>query len=230
MDVRHILKKETIFKKSNILAYIVLILSLLNIQLKQNHFFSLSVLISIIGILGFFSYIIKNNFYKPFFLLWIIAQVPIIEIIDFTDGIKNVTSIVDMSQSLRIKIGFGLTYIPKTYYIGINLIPILYYAFYKFLMNKSVVSNEITILPVTELSPIAKFTPMKAKIINISENGSLIAELKEGIEIENVNFKTIVFNTVDKSIFRLKKIRQKCYIKLTSENNQIEIDTEGFIN
>ena len=207
-------------KKESILSYIVLLLSLINIYNHQNQLISLSVGLSIIGIVGFISFLLKNDLYKTLFFIWIIAQFPIIEVSEIKDGIKYVNPIFDLSQAFKIKFGFGLTYIPKTYYIGLNIIPFGFYALYKFLMAKSLISNTITIVPLSEQSPINKFSPLNADIIDTTDRGSLIAKLEDRITINETEYDKIIFKTVDKSIFKLKKQRQKCSIKLIPKNSK----------
>jgi hypothetical protein len=189
---------------------------------------SLSVGLSVIGIAGFISFVLKNNLYKTLFLIWVMAQFPIIEVSEMKDGIKYVNPIFDLSQAFRIKFGLGLTYLSKNYNIGLNFVPFIYYALHKLLMAKSLVSSSVTIIPVTENSPITKFSPLSATIVDI-EKGFFKAELKEKIEIEKNEYHKILFKTMDKSIFKLNKPRQKCFITLIPYSSGMELNTEGFI-
>lgn len=215
-------------KKDFLISLVILFLSLINIFFHQNQLISFSVGISVIGIIGFISFILKNNLYKTLFLIWILAQFPIIEVHEIKNGIKYVNPIFDLSQAFKIKIGFGLTYLPKTFYIGLNFIPFAYYALYKLLVANSLISSSVTIIPVSEQSPITKFAPFTAEIID-TEDGFLKAELSEIIEIEGNEYQIILFKTIDKSIFNLNKTRQKCFIKLIPIKTGIELQTEGFI-
>lgn len=216
-------------KIENVISYIVLLLSLINIYNHQNQLISLSVGLSVIGIVGFITFLSRNNLYKTLFFIWIIVQFPIIEISEIKNGIKYVNPIFDLSQAFRFKFGFGITYYPQTYNIGLNFIPFAFYALYKILIAKSLVSSIVTIIPISEQSPLAKFAPLSATIID-TESGFMVGELKERIKIDDVDYKKVLFKTQVKSIFKLKKPRQKCLIKLIPDIDGTELNTEGFIN
>ena len=207
----------------------MLVFSLINIIFLKDQLISLSVGFSAIGIIGFILFILKINLYKPLFLIWVIVQFPILEIHEIENGFKNITPVFNLSQGFHIKFGINFTYNSSAFTIGPNILSIGFYFLYKLSMAESLISRFVTILPVTEISPIAKLTPLKAKIIDITDKGSFIAILEEMIEMENLEYKKLFFKTVDKSIFRLNKTRQKCSIKFVSTNKEREIKTEGFI-
>ncbi len=127
-----------------ILSFIVLFLSVANVLKNLDNLFSLSVLLSLIGITGFLLFLAKHKLHKVIYLIWIVAQLPIITTKNIdTNRLGN---IFDLSQTYILNYGFGLIYNPISYRIGLNVIPLIYLALYKILeKNNGFASNEIDV-------------------------------------------------------------------------------------
>ncbi|WP_372642473.1 hypothetical protein [Ancylomarina sp.] len=98
----------------------------------------LSILTSIIGLIGAILYFQKKNFFKYFILFWIIIQfVEFSELLIAADGVKYWNAIFISKQLLHIKIGQSFNINNLGYKLELNFIPILYLAFYQVLRLSS---------------------------------------------------------------------------------------------
>jgi hypothetical protein len=216
-------------KKENILSYFVLLFSIANIYRNQTDLYTVSIALSFIGIIAFIMSLFKIRPYQYIFFIWIIAQFVIIDVTEMVNGININNHILDLSQGFNLKIGFFATYTPKTYSVNLNLLPFIFLPLYRLLTSRSVINNKISIFPVSEQSPITNFSPLNALIISNESNKTFVAELDKEIQIDQISYKTVKFETADKSIFKLKRNRQKCIVKLFSIEDKNEIETQAFI-
>lgn len=213
-------------KKDIILCVIVLVLSMFNIFNHQMNLITPSVGLSVIGILGVISYFLKLSYFKYLFLIWIIAQFPIIEFSEIISGVKTITYSFDLNQILNVKLGFRIGS-ENSIYLGLNIFPFVYIGLYKFLIANSLIGEIVTITSIREISPLNEFSPLQIEIIDTLNNREFVGKLNTPITIEENTFNELVFKTSDKSFFKLNKPRQICDIKLKNESNKIE--TNGFI-
>jgi len=217
--------KRINLKKDIIISIIVLILSILNIINNQLNIISLSVGLSIIGILGIVSYFLKLKYFKYLIIVWFFFQLPNIEFGEMINGVKEITNSFNLNQTIDLRLGlsFGST---TSIYIGLNIVPIVFIGLYKLLLSNSLIGEMVTITPVREISALKAFSPLEIEIIDTLK-GEFVGTLNSPITIGNKTFYEIYFRTEDKSIFKLNKERQICNIRLKNENKVIE--TNGYM-
>ncbi len=109
-----------------------LILSLLNIvNLYRFSIRDYTIITSLIGIIGFTLFILKRKVYEKVLILWILLQ---LIIISKPTDIKFVEEIVfNLSQVFFFKISLNI--FQDKYYFGINIIALLYFFIYLFLIS-----------------------------------------------------------------------------------------------
>jgi len=126
-----------------ILSFLVLFLSIANILKNLDNLFSLSVVLSLIGISGFLLFLAKHKLHKIIYLIWIVAQLPIITTKNIDTN--QLGTIFNLSQTYILNYGFGLIYNPISYRIGLNVIPLVFLVLYKVLEKNNLFKpNEVS--------------------------------------------------------------------------------------
>jgi len=213
-------------KKDYIFCVLVLGLSTLNIFNNQSNILTLTVGLSIIGVLGVISYFLKLKYFKYLFLAWILGQFINVEFSETINGVKTITDSFNLNQIIDLKIGLNIG-MTQSVYIGLNIIPFAFLGLYKLLLSNSHIGEFVTIIPLRKMSPLYTFSPIKIEIIDVLKNSEFVGALNPPIIIENETFDRIFFKLSNKSIFKLDKTRELCDIKLKNKNKVIE--TNGFI-
>lgn len=182
-----------------ILSFLVLFLSIANILKNLDNLFSLTVLLSIIGIFGFSLHLTKHKLHKTVYLLWIAAQLPIITTKNIDTN--QLGTIFDLSQTFTLNYGFGLIYNPISYRIGINIIPVIYLVLYKVLeKNNGFTQNEINIKLNIQVFFIFLISLISIVFFNIKEDENPFnytennINLPDGNTVQAIGFSEIKLN------------------------------------
>lgn len=140
------MKRKFEVSKETILPIIVFVLSVLNILSNINNL-SISILLSIIGIISTILFFKQNSLSTKLIYIWLIAQVIIIE------------PIFDLSQSsftLAFTLGLG------NYSLKINFLPLLFLRLLKVVESSNLIGKEINLIKFRE-NAISDFLPTKGK-------------------------------------------------------------------
>lgn len=204
------MKRKIEVSKETILPIIVFVLSVLNILSNINNF-SLSILLSIIGIISTILFFRQNNFSTKLIYIWLIAQVVIIE------------PIFNLSQS-----NFTLTFALElgSYSLKINFLPLLFLGLLKVVESSNLVGKEISLLKFRE-NAISDFLPTKGKIserLDFDKNKNwLLIELENQMEYEGMKINKVLIKNKDaeKSI-KLKVKNQIAHLRLVINESKLK--------
>ena len=203
------MKRKFEVSKETILPIIIFVLSVLNILNKINTF-SISILLSIIGIISAILFFRQNSFSTKLIYVWLIAQVIIIE------------PIFDLSQSsfsLAFTLGLG------DYSLKINFLPLLFLGLLKVVESSNLIGKEINLLEFRE-NAISNFLPTKGKIserLDFNENKNwLLIELENQMEYEGTKIDKVLIKNKDaeKSI-KLKEKNQIAHLRLVTDESKL---------
>ena len=204
-----LMKRKFEISKETILPIIVFVLSVLNILSNINNF-SLSILLSIIGIISTILFFKQNSLSTKLIYFWLIAQVIIIE------------PIFNLSQSsfiLAFTLGSG------SYNLVINFLPLLFLGLIKVIESSTLIGKEINLLEFRE-NAISEFLPTKCRIIkriDFNENKNwLLVELEKQIDYEGTKIDTVLIKNKDpeKSI-KLKEKNQLAHLRLVIDESKL---------
>jgi hypothetical protein len=203
------MKRKFEVSKETILPIIVFVLSLLNILSNINNF-SLSILLSIIGIISTILFFRQNNFSTKLIYVWLIAQVIIIE------------PIFNLSQSsftLAFTIGLG------EYSLKINFLPLLFLGLLKVVESSNLIGKEINLLEFRE-NAISDFLPTKGKIserLDFNENKNwLLIELESQMEYNGTKIdKVLIKNKDSEKSIKLKEKNQIAHLRLVIDESKL---------
>ncbi len=204
------MKRKIEVSKETILPIIVFVLSVPNILSNINNF-SLSILLSIIGVISTILFFRQNSFSTKLIYIWLIAQVVIIE------------PIFNLSQS-----NFTLTFALElgSYSLKINFLPLLFLGLLKVVESSNLVGKEISLLKFRE-NVISDFLPIKGKIserLDFDKNKNwLLIELENQMEYEGMKINKVLIKNKDaeKSI-KLKVKNQIAHLRLVINESKLK--------
>ena len=203
------MKRKFEVSKETILPIIVFVLSVLNILSNINNL-SISILLSIIGIISTILFFRQNSLSTKLIYIWLIAQVIIIE------------PIFDLSQSsftLAFTLGLG------NYSLKINFLPLLFLGLLKVVESSNLIGKEINLMKFRE-NAISDFLPTKGKIaerLDFNENKNwLLIELENQMEYEGMKINKVLIKNKDaeKSI-KLKVKNQIAHLRLVTDESKL---------
>ncbi|WP_264558950.1 hypothetical protein [Flavobacterium sp. N2270] len=203
------MKRKIEISKETILPIIVFVFSVFNILSNLNNI-SLSILLSIIGIISTILFFRQNNFSTKLIYIWLIAQVIIIE------------PIFDLSQSsftLAFALGLG------SYSLKINILPLLFLGLIKVIESSNLIGKEINLLEFRQ-NAISDFLPTKGKIserIDFNENKNwLLIELENQMEYEGTKIgKVLIKNKDAEKSIKLKEKNQIAPLRLVTDESKL---------
>lgn len=210
------------YRNANIFSIIVLVFSIVEIFISNWNLNEISIYLSLIGILGFIANILDLKFYNSLYLIWIFLQIPIITITTTDEGIKSIENIFNLSQFVKVDVGFSIVKNPNSYRIAFNFLPLIFYKLYKIEIAQKVVTKTITLFSGSGLSPLNKFIPFKATINKVTNKLEYTAELKNPLYINENIYTHINFKTENGRLLKLGKEGQRCDVTLMCKNNKIE--------
>jgi len=214
--------------KNLILGIGILLLSILNLVFNLLGSIDFSVLVSLLGITSFILQVLGKDVYRPLQLVWVLAQIPLVTIIE-KSGVTTVeTDILNLAQFFSFKLQFGLTYSAKTYSIGINVLALIYLTLIKVLRSKELIGITVSVVPDSSNSIYSEFAPLTATIDQYSKKW-FSAVLTTPLKIEGSEFDRIKFKGKDDGFLNPKKERQICSINLASTVHNHEISDSGFV-
>ncbi|MEM8763729.1 MAG: hypothetical protein AAGD88_07950 [Bacteroidota bacterium] len=215
-------------KKDLWLGIGILVLSILNIVIKAIFKPDLSLVVSLIGILSFVLQVLKKDIHKTLQTIWILAQIPMIMVLEPVGNVIQQMDILNLTQFFNFKLQLRLTYSPKTYAIGINVLAVIYLLFFKFINSKVLLNEYVTVSSSSSNSKVSGSLPLKAQIIK-KDNEWYICKLISDVEIDQSEFNYIKFKLKKRGNFKLQKENQLCLLKLTSSVHGHEISDIGFV-
>lgn len=88
----------------------------------------LCVIVSIVGIIGATFYFTTNRHHIPFILVWSLAQLIVIDCTTTNSETNEsvVNPILDLTQSIKIEVGFAFSFAEKTMHIAVNVLSIIF--------------------------------------------------------------------------------------------------------
>lgn len=214
-------------KKEILLTFIITLTAIYNIFSNLDQLFSLSVGLSIIGLLGVVLYMAKIKYFDICIWMWILLQLPIISLATTSNSVTQIDTIFNLNQVALLSWNFKITI--GSLSVGLNIIPLVFLLLYKALVASSIIGSTVALKPVTELSPLIGYTPLQATVTDITADNAFLAELDKKVIVDDMSYNQISFKTSDKSKFKLKKVRQKCNATLHSDTHKSTVDTMAFI-
>ncbi|WP_431122526.1 hypothetical protein [Flagellimonas flava] len=210
------------------LGLVILVLSLLNLISVFSQKVDLSIIVSFIGVVGFLLQINQRGVYKFFYIIWVVAQIPLISIIEPLNGTAQQVDVLNLSQVFYFDLKFSISLNTKTFSIGVNLLALVYLVLLRQKFGKEFVNEEVTIIPNSPNSKISEFSPLKAEIFKY-EKDWYTCYLKSCLKIDQSEFDLIRFKPKKGGFFKPKKERQLCSIKLASTVHGHEESDTGFV-
>lgn len=193
------------FSTEAILPIAVILLSILNISNAIHDLISLSVLNSLIGIVGSILFFQKKPISVKLIYIWIIAQIVIID------------PIFDLSQGLSFKLGFTLGLENGDVGLNINVLPVLLLGFIKILEASNLIGKRITLQEFRAgiLEDIFPTTGTITERISLeNERNWLLVTLDNSFDHEGQKINKVLIKRKDDKTVKLKEKNQISFLRL----------------
>lgn len=179
----------------------VIVLSLINVTNYLSDLFSLSVGVSVLGVVGGVLFFLKNSWSAKLIYLWIILQ------------IVSVRPFFDVIQVYSL--GFSFTGDDTELYI--NIVAILYLVFYKFILSalltgKQLTFNEFRESDLGDIFPLRGTVESRAKVGD--ENNWLLVNLEVPFEYDGSTISNVLIKRKDDKSIKVKANNQIIYFRL----------------
>jgi hypothetical protein len=227
-------ENNTSHTKESIFPVIVAGLSLFNIYNHLTDFLSLSTLLSLIGIAGTILYFKKNDLFKKLMYLWIIAQLIVIdrEILDTVSDTWYESSFWDLTQVFSFKLGFTFATNSNKFGFNLNVIAIVYLAFFKILEISSLAGKQLTFYkfkPNSNLSEVFPLTgTIKKRVVLSKDKDWLLVELTSPFNFNGKSVNNVLIKRKDGEVIKPKVKNQLVFFRLIYDINQlVEGDNES---
>jgi hypothetical protein len=207
------MKKQFEFTTETIFPIIVILLSLINISNQTENIFSLSILVSLIGIVGTVLYFFKNPFSTKLIYIWIIAQVIIIE------------PFLDLSQGFSFKFGFTFATSNEIVGLNFNVLALLLLGFIKILEASNLVGKKVTLKEFrqSDLGDIFPINGIVTKRINLNnEKKWLLVELEKPFMYNGYNINHSLIKRKEDKTIKLKEKNQIIFFRLVYNEKDLE--------
>ncbi|UOK41635.1 MULTISPECIES: hypothetical protein [Flavobacterium] len=206
------MKNETKFSTETILPIIIILLSVMNISNHTDDLISLSVLNSLIGIIGSALFFLKKPISTRLIYTWIVAQILIID------------PIFDLSQGFNFKFGFTLGLKSGDVGLNINILAILMLGFIKILEAANLIGKRITLKNFrdNELEYIFPINGTITERISLeNEKNWLLVELDNSFSYDGQNINKILTKRKDDKTIKLKAKNQISFLRIVLNENDL---------
>ena len=124
--------------KGYLLILIVGVFSIINVYTCFYTVNYLSLINSIVGIVGVILFLTKKPFYKTFIWLWVCAQIIVIDhtLIDPISNYEIKKPVFDCTEVYSMQFGFYVKGDKSSYGINYNALTIVYFILFRYLMSK----------------------------------------------------------------------------------------------
>lgn len=217
------MKKPLDFNSKEIIYPVfVILVSVINITNYLTNPFKLTVLVSLIGILGGVLFIYRYTFSTKLIYFWTIIQLVII------------TPSFDMSQAFSLSYGFFET----RHGAYLNYLPMLYLGFMKIIEASILIGKSVTITEFREGGTLGNIFPLKGIIkdrVEIDkEKNYLLVELEYPFKYEDQEIKQVLVKAKDKEkTLKLGKKNQLGFFRIVKNEHDLikpHIDKFPFID
>lgn len=220
------MKKIDLDKTEIIFAAIVLITSVINIIFHYDDFFTLSVALSFIGIIGVILFMKKIPFYTYFIFVWILFQIVLISKYEpnYSSGVIKYIPVFDLSQFFSFKLGGS---IGDTYSFHINILPFFYFALFRIMKISALSGKRVTFKKYRNEYPFGEVFPLGGTIIkraNLNHDKKwLLVQLDTPIEYDSkaVNH-VLIRNKHDDAVIKLNEKNQLVFFRLVYNVDEVK--------
>ena len=189
---------------NNLIIYIILVLSTLNLLNQFASFNVASTVISVVGLLAVALYFSGHKFHRKLIWIWIVAQ--LISIVshgvDTNTGVAFANIIYDASQLFKIRFGLSLSADSSKLVFDFNILVILYFFLFKQLKISAHIGKSYE-LGIQENSPIAEMNNLSPMVIftekvQLDEDKNwLLGDLSSPITLNGIEYSSILVKFED---------------------------------
>lgn len=200
------------FSTETIVPIAVILLSVMNISNKIHDLISLSVLNSLIGIVGSVLFFLKKPISVKLIYSWILAQIVIID------------PIFDVSQGLSFKLGFTLGLKNGDVGLNINILAFLMLGCIKILETANLIGKKITLKKfrdgiLEDIFPINGTITERISLEN--EKNWLLVTLDNSFDYEGQSINKVLIKRKDDKTVKLKEKNQISFLRLVVHENDL---------
>ncbi len=200
------------FSAETILPIIVILLSIMNIFSNDHGLISLSILNSLIGIIGSVLFFLKKVNSVRLIYVWIIAQIVIID------------PFFDLSQGINFKLGFILGLKNGDVVLNVNVLAVIMLGFIKILEAANMVGKRITLKKfrdgiLGEIFPINGTITERISLEN--EKNWLLVALDKSFDYEGQKIHKVLIKRKDDKTVKLKEKNQITFFRLVLDENDL---------
>lgn len=208
------MKNQPAFTVDAIFPVIVIVLSLMNISNSFNDILSLSVLVSLVGIIGAVLFFMKNPIAPKVIYAWIIVQ------------LVSFPPVFDLSQ------GFNLLFSAQanSFEMRINFVAIAMLGAAHLLATASLAGRKATIYQFRE-SSLGDVFPVTATLIRRvvieDEKNWLLAHLSDPVYYDDAPVYYVLIRRKDGETLKLGKEKQVSFLRLVLDENHLDNTTNA---
>jgi hypothetical protein len=211
-------------KKNSIFPIVVLVFSFLG---AVDAIFSssnwLGLINSIIGIAGGTLYFLKNEKYRQFINVWICLQfIVLTKTVSDPDSYNQIVSpVIDLTQFLKFKFGFSLTFNHTSYTLSFNVVPLLYLFAFKKLQTADLIGVQLELRRYRDNEVLNGVLPQTVTVIEAMDfgknNGWLLAQLSVPILLNEKSYAYCLLRGKDDLPIVPDKNQQMAHLRLVDD-------------
>ncbi|WP_347069657.1 hypothetical protein [Flavobacterium sp. WV_118_3] len=200
------------FSTETILPIVVILLSIMNISNHVHNLISISILNSLIGIIGSVLFFLKKANAVKLIYVWIVVQIVIID------------PFFDLSQGLSFKLGFTLGLSNGDICLNINVLAIFMLGGVKILETASLVGKRLTLRKfrdgtLEEILPICGTITERISLEN--EKNWILVTLDRAFDYEGQKIHKVLIKRKDDKSIKLKEKNQITFLRLVLEESDL---------
>jgi hypothetical protein len=225
--------KQT-FTTETVFPIIVVGLSLLNISNNSSDLFSLSNLLSLVGIAGAILYFKKHPLYKTLIYVWILAQVIVIdrEVLDKATGVWYDKPFWDLAQGFSLKVGFNFTTDSNKFGLNVNIVAIVFFGLLKILEVSSLVGKQLTFNKFRQDNKLGDIFPLTGTVTRrvtlANEKDWVLVALTSPFDFNGRTVENVLIKSKDGTTIKSKNKNQLVFFRLVYDlNDLVEGDNES---
>ncbi len=215
-----------ILKVELALPLTVAILSTLNLLNVFHGKFTLSQIVSIAGLIGVVLYFLRNPFSKYLFYFWILFQIVVIEsnTTNQITGIVQKTTIWNMSQIINLLLGFDLGTRSHQYFVSLNLVPLIYFSFYRLISISSLKGKRFKFSKFRENNKLGNIFPLEGTVVKrvqlSNEKDWLLVQLETSFLYLEKEIKYVLIKPKDGTSIK-QNSKQLIYLRLVYDIDKV---------
>jgi hypothetical protein len=214
--------RRDLIKTHSILPLIVLCLSATNIINHFGNLLSISVALSLVGLVGVYLFTIENDYYKQLIYAWLAAQ---ILVITSTNHYGDKTEIWDLAQVFNISFYLTLNFSESSCSVGVNVLPILGFGLLKALEISTLTGKSLTFYQFREDNLLGEIFPIQGKILKRITIGDdvdwLHIQLEKSFAFEGAEINEVLIKRKDNEVIQINKDYQLVWFRLVTDPQKL---------